>query len=167
MTEVSVWRGGSPPPNGSFVPSSAASAHGRRRLVRDDRSVGMAGVITARKRILRAVLSALAAGMAGPLTGSALAVNTTARAADSATTPPKTATSAARPPRGRHPDGEPRRLGYDPDDDVHLSRTRSGSEQWRFVVDELHLDHGSDDDHTGHDHDHDGNSPARQHSRRA
>ena len=63
--------------------------------------------------------------------------------------------------------GERRRLGYDPDDDVHLSRTRSGSEQWRFVVDELHLDHGSDDDHTDHDHDHDGNSPARQQSRRA
>ncbi len=54
----------------------------------------MAGVITARKRILRAVLSALAAGMAGPLTGSALAVNTTASAADSATTPTTTSTSA-------------------------------------------------------------------------
>lgn len=49
----------------------------------------MAGVITARKRILRAVLSALAAGMAGPL-----AVNTTASAADSATTTTTTSTSA-------------------------------------------------------------------------
>ena len=51
-------------------------------------------MITARKRILRAVLSTLAAGMTGPLTGSALAVNTTASAADSATTPTTTSTSS-------------------------------------------------------------------------
>jgi membrane-bound lytic murein transglycosylase B len=60
----------------------------------------MAGVITARKRILRAVLSALAAGM----TGSALAVNTTASAADSATTPTTTSTSAEPGPEASNGD---------------------------------------------------------------
>ncbi len=58
------------------------------------------GMITARRRILRAVLSALAgggltaAGLAGPLTGSALAVNTAVGTADSPTTPTTTSTSA-------------------------------------------------------------------------
>jgi soluble lytic murein transglycosylase-like protein len=60
----------------------------------------MAGVSAARRRILRAVLSALAgggltaAGLTGPLTGSALAVNTPVSTAGSPATPATTSTSA-------------------------------------------------------------------------